>query len=776
MTNSENFSLEDIFLAALFHDIGKMYQRAYQEKKQYLQEKYRNIIKTFKFRGVPHQIWSMDFIENHEFLKDKKNVISGVLHHHTKGDNFRIALIVSIADRISASEREDYKPSDDLKEYEAKELVSVFSSVKLREGNNPKDWFKLIERYSIGTFPKQLPNTLEETKKDYRKLWEDFVSQIQKEKDLERLYYILKEYTSNIPSAYYYSKPSISLFAHSVSTAAVAVALYKQFEEKIESNDFSFIEKLEKQINNPQYENQEKVLGVIKGDLSGIQNFIYNISMEGALRKLKGRSFYLEMLIHLIGLWIAESEGLTIANLIMSGGGHFYLIVPARTIDRLEEYRKRVDEIIYSAHKNKIAVIIAGEKFSLREFQNFSEIFERLAQENEVAKLRKFEFKVKNESEEFFEPIESHTDDCPYCGRRMKNGICEFCESFEELGTQLAKNTYMILKRLSRRQSQQEIRSCLDVFKNFGFEILFTNKENEKAILIKKSNDFDFKNSMTYLGPSNYIPTKYNSEIKSLDEISLSAEGIKSWGILRGDVDNLGKIFRNGLGEDRSLSKVLTLSEEFKLFFGFHLERIISENSKFEDCIVVYSGGDDFLIIGPWSVLPDLAEQIRYDFQKFTCENIDLSISMAISVTADVKHPIYRVANEAGEMLEKAKDYERRNLEKNALHFMDENIGWEEWEKFKNIATTIENIISRSQKRSLLNHLYAGALEQQRAIDKKTYPRSWRLVYHLANYGGRYSLKKQIDNLLEQILEKRGNKIYSKLYGCIRWIDFKTRK
>ena len=62
-------------------------------------------------------------------------------------------------------------------------------------------------------------------------------------------------------------------------------------------------------------------------DMSGIQDFIYNISGSKALKSLRSRSFYLEIMLEVIVDQLLEKLELTRANLLYTGGGHAYLLV-----------------------------------------------------------------------------------------------------------------------------------------------------------------------------------------------------------------------------------------------------------------------------------------------------------------------------------------------------------------------------------------------------------------------------------------------------------------
>lgn len=784
------FTLSDVYLAALFHDIGKFYQRACPEEKNKVLEKQKGIRDYLNLQGVPHQLWSCEFVETIPFLKNRKRVIEGIIHHHRSDEHFPIGLLVSIADRVSASERIDYNSQEEEDKVETKQLEAVMSRISFGEKKGKK-WYKNIQKLSQlerNSFPNGQQLTDEEETKKYKKLWEEFYDDIFDETiedsdDIdayERIYYILKEYTSNIPSAFYYSHPDISLFSHLSTTAAIASALYVQYEEEIKKNDFSFLNDLKKDLFTNSTE--RKVLGIIKGDLSGIQDFIYNIPYDHALKKLKGRSFYLDFLIYIIGKWILRKEGLPIANLIMSGGGHFYALVPARSIEKVSEYQREIDNIIYKAHGTELSVILSGIQVSLVEMSNFSEVLRKLGELSEEKKSKKMESLIN--SEEFYRPLHVNSESCPYCHRQTKqvedeNEKCEFCESFAELGSQLAKNKYLLLEKVQERK-KPSIRSVEDVFEQFGYKLIFRNEPHKMAYMVEKNEPLNLDKCMHYIVPATYMSKTEDGNLVELDEMAQRADGINRWGILRGDVDNLGKIFREGLGDEKSLAKVSTLSEEFKLFFGYYLESLVSK--EFAYCSVVYSGGDDFLIIGPWSVLPHLAKRLRTDFEKFVCENGDITVSMAIAIAKDVKFPIYRVAEAAGENLDEAKKYKREQSgkTKNAVNFMDEIIGWEEWETFEEVAGILKEIVKRSKKRVVLNYMYEVSRLSEKAEKEKDYVKSWRLVYKVSQFKNSYRMETGIpelsEKLLDKILLKSENKIYKNIFGCARWVEFTTRK
>ena len=63
-------------------------------------------------------------------------------------------------------------------------------------------------------------------------------------------------------------------------------------------------------------------------DFSRIQRFIYTVHTEGALRSLRSRSFFLELLMEHYMDELLDGCGLNRTNIIYSGGGHCYLLLP----------------------------------------------------------------------------------------------------------------------------------------------------------------------------------------------------------------------------------------------------------------------------------------------------------------------------------------------------------------------------------------------------------------------------------------------------------------
>ena len=135
--------------------------------------------------------------------------------------------------------------------------------------------------------------------------------------------------------------------------------------------------------------------------------------------------------------------------------------------------------------------------------------------------------------------------------------------------------------------------------------------------------------------------------------------GVADLGVIKGDVDFLGRIFSDGMGEDFSISRYVTLSRMLDLFFRGYLETVTTHD--FPNTYTVYAGGDDLLLITDWENALALADRLACDFRAYVCDNPNLTLSIGLAVTKP-HFPIRLGAEHAEQCLQKSKDRGRDRL------------------------------------------------------------------------------------------------------------------
>jgi len=203
------------------------------------------------------------------------------------------------------------------------------------------------------------------------------------------------------------------------------------------------------------------------------------------------------------------------------------------------------------------------------------------------------------------------------------------------------------------------------------------------------------------------------------------------------DVDNLGNIFKNGFSnEQRTFSRYATLSRNLDFFFKGYLNTIWSSSEDYSrSTYILYSGGDDLFIVGKWDVLIDLAKDIRKAFQKWTCQNPNLSISGGIAIVPP-KFPIAKGASMA-EVAEKlAKSHQYHQIEKNAFCLMNHALNWDyELPLVEQLKEEMVKLIEdqKALSKGILQRIMAF---HEQAVNQKDKEQNeswrWQMAYHFA--------------------------------------------
>jgi CRISPR-associated protein Csm1 len=134
--------------------------------------------------------------------------------------------------------------------------------------------------------------------------------------------------------------------------------------------------------------------------------------------------------------------------------------------------------------------------------------------------------------------------------------------------------------------------------------------------------------------------------------------GIRALAVLKGDIDNLGDLFQNGL-EQPTFAKEAALSRQVNNFFAVYLPYLCQ--SKYPNTYIVFAGGDDFFLLGSWKQLMELAAKLRTEFSRYVANNSSIHFSAGLSVTKP-KIPIHQLAVMGEEALEHAKTYKKDEL------------------------------------------------------------------------------------------------------------------
>jgi CRISPR-associated protein Csm1 len=164
-----------------------------------------------------------------------------------------------------------------------------------------------------------------------------------------------------------------------------------------------------------------------------------------------------------------------------------------------------------------------------------------------------------------------------------------------------------------------------------------------------------------------------------LDEEGKKWKGINALAVLKGDIDDLGALFQNGL-EKPTFAKMAALSRQVNHFFAIYLPWLCE--TQYPETYIVFAGGDDFFLLGSWKQLMKLAAELRREFSRYVAGNTDIHFSAGLSVTKP-KIPIHQLAIMGEEALEQAKAYknEKDRSVKNAVTCFQQTVNWTDFER-----------------------------------------------------------------------------------------------
>jgi CRISPR-associated protein Csm1 len=186
-------------------------------------------------------------------------------------------------------------------------------------------------------------------------------------------------------------------------------------------------------------------------------------------------------------------------------------------------------------------------------------------------------------------------------------------------------------------------------------------------------------------------PSQAGTEPASTAHLASRAAGLRTWGVLRGDVDNFGIRIRRA----QTIEEHIQLSVMFKQFFAGELEVLCSMPEFWRKVTVIFSGGDDFAVYGAWDALVGLARELERLFHRFAETNLKdfaglegKTITMALALAPARDASLGAVFEEAGERLEAAK-----SSDKDCIWLLGRTLEWKQFAEAAELKDSLMRMI-----------------------------------------------------------------------------------
>ncbi len=683
----DNFTDKQIlYLAALLHDVGKIYsEQDSTHFTSYIDDIFDRINEVVETDNLPRvkKIVKQFFQDNDS--EDRLVSILKKAHHSLTGEK-----------KVDIT-------------YVFHPLESVFAHVNLGDKHDGEERYYLPGEFiAENTIP---VNKKKVSERCLTKLRNGFLNELQtfkKYTDINSflifIHAISKKYFWSVPAST--TATTESLYDHLKLTAAISTVLYDVQEAHMDEGYL-----------------------MVGGDLSGIQEYIYDIASVGqkkVAKRLRARSFFISILTDVVLHKILHKLDLQEANVLIATGGKFVLLVPNTIKSRefLKSFNKELNEWFFKEFQGQLYFNLCQQSFSGDVFNSFSRVYDNLNDKLSESKKQKFQ-EILNEDEDYIfdDYYSSDSVPCISCKKlwqsEQSEELCAKCLSDERIGKYLVKSKYIAfsIKKpehenyLSFFNHEQYYLSFIvekDLLDKGEYYLIYNLIDSE----ILSGYPADFKFYANYVPVFNDVQEKEplcencqekNCNLENVNNVKKQpysfsclalasvddkrlledSPGLKSLGVLKADVDNLGAIFSIGLGERKSnIASITSLSRMINYFFAGLLQQKFLEGKVKEFGgrelnlrlnYIVYAGGDDLLIVGPWDNMILTIGYIRELFSNYCTNNPNITLSAGVSIVKS-NYPIARSSELAGEQEEKAK-----NGGRNSLSIFDKVVTWDKY-------------------------------------------------------------------------------------------------
>ena len=494
----------------------------------------------------------------------------------------------------------------------------------------------------------------------------------------------------------------------------------------------------------------DKKFLLIAGDFFGIQKFIFDqLSTKNASKVLRAKSAYIQIFTKVLTYYICDRLNIGKEYILTSNAGKFEILSPVTDLNIIQEIQEELDRFFLKNFYGLSGLGITTKECSAEDFKDpklYRVLRESLSNKIELTKFNKFDLTRQAQEMEYAQDIDNKTL-CKVCNiRKIENENCSLCNDFIFMGEKLTKSDSFTISRED---------GDIEIFENYYITFSAQKGEIIETFDIGKKGE----SSDNHWAISSYV--KRNSQsVADFTELANSScnnadTGIKAIGVLKGDVDSLGKYLRES-DVTESFENFELFSKSLNNFFSVYVPKVLM-SEKYSNTYTVFAGGDDIFLIGAWDEIIKLALVIEEEFKIFVKNK--LSISMGIIVTKP-STPVKYLADICEEKLEEAKEF--NNGEKDAISIFDETVKWADYtQQRKTVLNIFEQYADFVNNTAFLYRLLE-LIKMRQNIDKNMENSMWRSKL---NYSFRRNVFERIKNNTEET--KRAELFFKAIYEMI---------
>lgn len=459
----------------------------------------------------------------------------------------------------------------------------------------------------------------------------------------------------------------ISLYDHAKTTAAIGACI----SGYVQDNGITDLHRV--LLEQESDFRKKNAFLLYTADFSRIQKFLYTVHTEKTLRSLRSRSFFLELLMEHYLDELLTGCGVSRANVIYSGGGHCYVLLPntPAVTDTLTQWNRRFNGWLRQEFGTQLFLANAWAECSGNDLTNtpaekspYKALFRQV---NHLLEQHKFHRYTGADLQQL-NSAAAYPDgrECKVCGTsaNLTGDLCPWCRLFVDLSGKIQRKTVFVVSRTASRDDD----FSLPALDGGSVHLTLTDADTARRRLVSgesiarvytKNAPFTGLTYSTNLYVGDYAASN------EMEKLASQSEGIRRIAVCRMDVDDLGHAFISGFEQENerdpvkrmhyvTLSRTAAFSRQMSLFFKSYINDILQGLQ----VAIIYAGGDDVFLVGAWNDVLEAAQRIQRNFTDFSCGALTLSAGIGIF---DDHYPVRLSAEETAELEETAKQLPGKN-------------------------------------------------------------------------------------------------------------------
>lgn len=481
---------------------------------------------------------------------------------------------------------------------------------------------------------------------------------------------------------------------------------------------------------------------IVLGDISGIQNYVFDVADEGGrqARRLRARSFFVQLLAEAASLRLCIVLGWQLDSILFSAAGKFLLEGPHH-LDaerRLDSEVRAINEWLLEEARGELRLSMSWSRVS----EN-SAGYAAAQRDLQIAKARPWAPENGfpwEPSALILTPLDSPCRLCGHAPAREEEidretgenrSICTSCALHGRLGQILPRAAWLAFQRSDGQAAAGTGANVL--FNALGLNILISGgaKIPLDSGTLALANLREPNVRPQWCPPDRFLVRRLNAYVPArqdgtpiwFTELAREARGDRLLGVLKADVDSLGVRFQR-LVDKAGIQGLRLLSDQLDEFFAGRLQRELTRDGdrRWGTIYTIFAGGDDLAMVGPWDTVVDFAGQVRAWFREAFP---DTTLSAGIALIKP-KRPIKFAVAEAERLLELAKEGTKDQLAAFGQVWA--------WKDHQRIMETAQQLVSWVDAGDIQRGWLHTILElaNQRNAEAKEPLATARLAYHLS--------------------------------------------